>query len=62
MNTELLSNANQVARSSMAIIDAITQRGAFKGEELSTVGRLRDQCAMLIQMVEQAESEAAESE
>ena len=28
----------KVARSSIAIIDAIVQRGAFKGEELSTVG------------------------
>ena len=28
----------KVARSSIAIIDAIVQRGAFKGEELPTVG------------------------
>lgn len=57
MNTELLSNANQVARSSMAIIDAITQRGAFKGEELSTVGQLRDQCVQLVQQTEEREQE-----
>ena len=58
MSQDLLTTANQVARSSIAIIDAITQRGAFKGEELSTVGRLRDQCASLVSMVEQAEAEA----
>ena len=31
---------NQVSRSSIAIIDTITQRGGFRGEELSTIGQL----------------------
>ncbi|MDB4350190.1 hypothetical protein OAA38_00095 [bacterium] len=52
----------KVARSSIAIIDAIVQRGAFKGEELSTVGGLRDQCVQLIQATEEREQEAAENE
>ena len=52
----------KVARSSIAIIDAIVQRGAFKGEELSTVGGLRDQCVQLIQATEEREQEAAEAE
>jgi hypothetical protein len=30
--------ANRVGRSTVAVIDAITQRGGFKGEELSTIG------------------------
>lgn len=58
MDQNILSTSNQVARSTIAIVDAIAQRGAFKGEELSTIGRLRDQCSALIQMVEQAEAEA----
>lgn len=57
MNQELITNANQVARSTIAVIDTITQRGGFRGEELSTIGRLRDQCSMLAQLAEQAENE-----
>jgi len=52
----------KVARSSIAIFDAIVQRGAFKGEELSTVGGLRDQCVQLIQQTEERQQEAAEAE
>jgi hypothetical protein len=52
----------KVSRSSIAIIDAIVQRGAFKGEELSTVGGLRDQCVQLIQATEEREQESAENE
>jgi len=57
MNKELLNNANQVARSTISVIDAIAQRGAFKGEEMSTIGALRDQCVMLTHQVEAAENE-----
>ena len=55
--SDLANNANQVARSTIAVIDTITARGAFKGEELSTIGRLRDQCTNLIQLAEAALSE-----
>jgi hypothetical protein len=51
--------ANKSARSMVAVIDAMTQRGAFKGEELSTIGGLRDQCIQVIQLVENIEQEAA---
>lgn len=51
--------ANQTARSTMAVIDAITQRGGFRGEELSTIGGLRDQCVQIIQLVESLQQEAA---
>lgn len=44
--------SNRVARSGVAVIDALTQRGAFKGEELTTIGTLRDQCLQMIQMCE----------
>lgn len=58
--SDLAQNANQVARSTIAVIDTITQRGAFKGEELSTIGRLRDQCTQLVQLAEQALSASDE--
>ena len=41
---------NRVARSTIAVIDAIAQRGGFKGEELSTIGTLRDQAVQVIQL------------
>ena len=50
---QFLELAAKFSRSSIAIIDAISQRGAFKGEELSTVGQLRDQCVQLVQNVEE---------
>ena len=43
---------NQIARSTIAVIDTMTQRGAVKGEELTTIGQLRDNCAHAIQIVE----------
>lgn len=43
---------NQIARSTVAVIDTLVQRGAFKGEELSTIGQLRDQALQAIQHVE----------
>jgi hypothetical protein len=56
---QLQELANKSARSTVAVIDAMTQRGAFKGEELSTIGGLRDQCIQVIQLVENLEQEAA---
>ena len=50
--------ANRTSRSTVAVIDAITQRGGFKGEELSTIGQLRDQCIQLMQLAEAAEADA----
>lgn len=51
--------SNKVSRSTVAVVDAMTQRGAFKGEELSTIGQLRDQCVQIIQLVENYEQEKA---
>jgi len=50
---------NQIARSTVAVIDALTQRGAFRGEELSTIGQLRDNCTQAIQLVEAYQQESA---
>ena len=56
---QLQELANKASRSTVAVIDAMTQRGAFKGEELSTIGGLRDQCIQIIQLVENIEQETA---
>lgn len=49
--------ANRVARSTVAVIDTVVQRGGFKGEELTTIGQLRDQAIETIQLVEQLQQE-----
>ena len=59
---QFLELGAKVSRSSIAIIDAISQRGAFKGEELSTVGQLRDQCVQLVQNVEERQQEMDDEE
>ena len=51
--------ANRVCRSSVAVVDTMVQRGAVKGEELSTLGQLRDQCVQLIQMCETFQQDLA---
>ena len=56
---ELMKLANQVSRSTVAVVDAVTQRGGFKGEELSTIGTLRDQANQVISLVEEMQQEAA---
>tara|TARA_B110000503_G_scaffold27356_1_gene43559 strand:- start:321 stop:536 length:216 start_codon:yes stop_codon:yes gene_type:complete len=57
--TKTITLANQSSRSTIAVIDAIAQRGGFKGEELMTIGTLRDQCVQLIQLAEAFQQEAA---
>ncbi len=59
MQEELQELSNKTSRSTVAVIDAMTQRGAFKGEELSTIGSLRDQCIQIIQICETLAQEAA---
>jgi hypothetical protein len=49
--------ANRVSRSTVAVIDTVVQRGGFKGEELSTIGQLRDQAIEAIQLVEQLQGD-----
>ena len=56
---QLQELSNKASRSTVAVIDAMTQRGAFKGEELSTIGGLRDQCIQIIQLVDNIEQETA---
>ncbi len=56
---ELQELVNKSSRSTIAVIDAMTQRGAFKGEELSTIGQLRDQCIQVVSICEQIQQEEA---
>ena len=58
-HSEIYDLSNRVARSTVAVVDALTQRGAFKGEELSTIGQLRDQSLQIIQLAETYQQEAA---
>ena len=61
MSNQITDISNRVARSTIAIIDTITQRGGFRGEELTTIGQLRDQCVQLVSLCEQSQlDEAAE--
>jgi hypothetical protein len=54
--------SNQASRSTIAVIDAVTQRGGFRGEELSTIGGLRDQCVQIVQLAEAVQEEEATKE
>ena len=56
-HSQLYEESNRVARSTVAVIDTVVQRGGFKGEELTTIGQLRDQATQIIQICETFQSE-----
>jgi len=59
---QLVELANRASRSTIAVIDTVVQRGGFRGEELSTIGQLRDQCVQIVSLCEQKQvDQAAES-
>ena len=58
-HSQVYDLSNRVSRSIVAVIDALTQRGAFKGEELTTIGQLRDQSLQIIQICESHQQEVA---
>ena len=60
MSKELTNISNRVARSTIAVIDTIVQRGGFRGEELTTIGQLRDQCVHLTSICEEIELDEEE--
>ena len=60
-NEMFIELVNRVTRSTVAVIDTVAGRGGFRGEELATIGQLRDQCIELIQMVETRDSDSEES-
>jgi hypothetical protein len=53
--------ANRVARSCVAVVDTVVTRGGFKGEELTTIGQLRDQAIQVVALYEQVAKAHAES-
>jgi hypothetical protein len=55
-HTAIYELGNRVSRSTVAVIDTVVQRGGFKGEELSTIGQLRDQAVQIIQLCEEHQS------
>ena len=56
---EIVQLANRSSRSMIAVIDAVCQRGGFKGEELTTIGQLRDQCISLVQLYESLQQQSS---
>ena len=52
VDNEIIDLTNRVTRSTVAVVDTVAGRGGFRGEELSTIGQLRDQCIALIQKIE----------
>ncbi len=54
--------ANRVARSCVAVVDTVVTRGGFKGEELTTIGQLRDQAIQVVALYEAIAKSHAESE
>ena len=56
-HSKMYELGNRVARSTIAVIDTVVQRGGFKGEELSTIGQLRDQAVQVVQMAEEFQSQ-----
>ena len=64
--SEVTSSFQYLVRSWSTIIDLISVfkrlqafEAAFKGEELSTIGGLRDQCIQIVQICENLSQEAA---
>lgn len=58
---QVVDLANRVTRSTVAVIDTVCSRGGFRGEELATIGQLRDQSIALIQLLEQTEIDGDET-
>ena len=56
-HSQIYEVSNRVARSTVAVIDTVVQRGGFKGEELTTIGQLRDQATQIVQLCEQFQSQ-----
>lgn len=48
----LYEGANHVSRNTIAVIDAMCKRGAVAGEELFSLGDLRNKCVEVVRLVE----------
>lgn len=47
----------RASRTTISVLDAMCQRGAVKGEEMSAIGQLRDQMVQIAQLCETFHSE-----
>lgn len=56
-NDQITDLSMRIGRSTIAVIDTVVQRGGFRGEELSTIGQLRDQCVQVVAMAEAAQQD-----
>jgi hypothetical protein len=54
--------SNRVSRSCVAVVDTVVTRGGFKGEELTTIGQLRDQAIQVVALYEKVAKAFAEEE
>lgn len=50
----------QDVNAALQIIDAASQRGAFRGEELTSVGAVRDRFASVLRNVQRSEEQTEE--
>lgn len=60
MNKQITDISARISRSTIAVIDTVVQRGGFRGEELTTIGQLRDQCVQMIALCESAQLEESD--
>jgi hypothetical protein len=58
LTTELAAMSTAVASNTIAVLDAVIQRGAIKGEEMTTLGQLRDNCLRTIKLAETLQLQA----
>lgn len=56
---QLAELSNRMSRSVVAVIDAMAMRGAIKGEEMETIGQLRNQATQAIQLAESVLSDSS---
>jgi len=61
-NVQLAQLAVQAGRSFGAVVDAMAQRGAVKGEEMLAIGQLREQANQMVSIAEGILSDAAAEE
>lgn len=65
MNKEvqkLIEVSQQVGRTTISVIDVMSQRGAIKGEEMTAIGQLRDHSSLMLQLCEQLEADQDEED
>lgn len=61
-HSEIYMLSNQVARSTISVLETLARRGSFTVDEFLPIGQLRQQCHDIVQLIEMREAaEAAAS-